>query len=301
MIICLLSLLLLPLQSFTSTLKLKTINTESDDAAFCNDHTPAKFYTDHEQQKSSKWIVYFESGGGCSTKEKCIERFASSKILMSSAWLDDHQTIEGLDILSTEDKNPFSDYNHVYLPYCSSDMYVGMNKNSESGFSETEGNFLFNGYEIVQGLIRRIFAFSGVTVSELVLAGSSAGGIGVVNHIKIIKKNHPTVSIRGIVDSSWFINYEDNFLQFWNSESAQELTGFRNFPNYVSEESKGECAFEFGGMPCCFQVDCLEHHGAFKDLELLFILSKHDIYLLQNSLVSGNWKLTLLPGNFLCT
>ena len=241
MIICLLSILSLPLQT-SSTLKLATI---SDTRAVCNDHSRAKYYTDHETQRSNKWIIYLESGGGCSTEERCKERFSSSQILMSSGWLDDHTEIEGHDILSTDVKNYFHDYNHVYLPYCSSDMYVGMNVPDGSAFNKEEGNFLFAGYYIVQGLITDLSDISGAQFTEVTLAGSSAGGIGVINHIKIIKEKlaekHSNVNVRGIVDSSWFINFEDNFLQLWDSDSAQTLTDYESFPHY-GEGSPGECS-----------------------------------------------------------
>ena len=286
MVICLLSLLLLPLLSSTSLLKLTDITSEH---ALCNDHTQAKYYLD--KKVSSKWIIYFESGGGCSTKERCKERYTSSTILMSSRWLDDYVEIQGLDILSSDDENPFSDYNHVYLPYCSSDMYVGMNTKPSSSFDKDEGNFVFAGYEIVTGLMKDLKAIQNAHFDEIVLAGSSAGGIGVINHIRLTKELFlPTFSnirVRGIVDSSWFINFEDNFLLFWDSASADDLTKYKSFPNMVSDDdSRNLCSLEYGGMPCCFQADCMEHHMAFTDLELLFIQSKNDIYLLQSSLVS---------------
>ena len=281
-----LSLLLLPLLTHSSTLKLFTINTENGyQKARCNDHSEAKFYSDHEEQGSTKWIIYFESGGGCSTQSDCLKRFGSSKILMSSGWLDEYSEIEGQDILSTDEENPFHDYNHVYLPYCSSDMYVGMNDwtaESPDDFSEEEGNFFFAGNYIVEGLLEKLKNIPDVQFTDMVLAGSSAGGIGVMNHIKIIKDSGVASRVRGIVDSSWFINFEDNFLQLWNSESANEMTAYQSFPHNECKPTN-----DYGGMPCCFRADCLEHHGTLGDVELLFIQSKNDIYLLQNSLVSS--------------
>ncbi|XP_063682664.1 uncharacterized protein LOC134817454 [Bolinopsis microptera] len=303
MVICLLSLLLLlllPLLSSSSSLKLTPILSEH---ALCNDHTQAKYYIDKKEPGSSKWIIYLESGGGCSTKERCKERYSSSTILMSSKWLDDYVEIDGLDILSSDDENPFSDYNHVYLPYCSSDMYVGMNEKPGSSFDKEDGNFVFAGYHIVQGLMADLKNIPEAQFEDIVLAGSSAGGIGVINHIRLTKglflPTFSDVRVRGVVDSSWFINFEDNFLLFWDSTSADELTGYKSFPNMVSDEdTRKQCSLEYGGMPCCFQADCMEHHMAFTDLELLFIQSKNDIYLLQSSLIRSLQSRSLQKKGF---
>lgn len=291
MLICLFSLLLLPPPVPSSTLILQTINKPD---ALCNDHSTAKFYIDKTPPApaSTKWIIYLESGGGCSTLAQCKERYKTSRILMSSVWLDEHPEITGLDVLSDDKRNPFSGYNHVYLPYCSSDMYVGMKKkeSGEGDFDEEDENFVFSGYYIVRGLIEHLKDDHGAAkFTEIILAGSSAGGVGVMNHLPIVSQifqdNANNIEIRGIVDSSWFINFEDNFLQFWDTESAQDLSNFHTFPKLKDSDAESQCAMEYGGIPCCFQGDCLEHHGAFNDYHLLFIQSKHDIYMLQSSVV----------------
>ena len=47
---------------------------------------------------------------------------------------------------------------------------------------------------------------------------------------------------------------------------------------------------------CSFQADCLEHHHALADTEILFLISQHDIYLMQASVVSISAHLDLSSG-----
>ena len=201
-------------------------------------------------------MIYLESGGGCSTQEGCEARYDTSRILMSSSWLDEakHEEIRGRDILSGDaDVNPFSEYNHVYVPYCTSDMYVGMGVKG-SAWSKTSKNFVFAGYHVVNELMKELkgtHLAAGMT--EVVLAGSSAGGIGVLNHIAHIKLLLPYSNVRGIVDSSWFINYENNFNKLWDFEQAQILTDYKSFPKPGTADP-GFCSTEYAGMPCCFQA-----------------------------------------------
>ena len=174
---------------------------------------------------------------------------------MSSDWLKDHPLINGTDFLSTEKKfNPFFMYNHVYVPYCSSDMYTGTKvwKNN-TRYYKGKKNFLFAGSLIIEGLFNQLKDdHHEDNFTHIVFAGSSAGGVGVMNHIQKLSRTFTKAqgNIRGIIDSSWFVNFEENFDEFWNINEAKEMTGYQD----MSHDGKRLCAKETGGIPCCFQV-----------------------------------------------
>ena len=236
--------------SWESELHKSVIKSEE---ARCNDYSQAVYYA-HRNTNNNNWIIFFESGGGCSSNEDCLNRYKKSKILMSSSWLESRDTIMGRDILSDDTSNPYHAYSHVYVPYCSSDMYVGMNSYQGQKFDETNPKFLFAGYQIITGLINDLLKTYGEdNFDDVVLAGSSAGGVGIMNHIALIRDKLNPSSISGIVDSAWLINFEDNFKPLWDYIEAQELTDYKSFPNNGSGDHR-ICSKLWGGMPCCFRV-----------------------------------------------
>ena len=123
-----------------------------------------------------------------------------------------NSSIEGRDILDTDPtKNPlFHSYNHVIIPYCSSDVWLGEETtNTEAvGISDSQCNcfnytssnqnscfifnpkspnlqFTFRGKIIFQSIVRQLLADYGMmNADRVILAGSSAGGLGAVNHAK---------------------------------------------------------------------------------------------------------------------
>ena len=93
------------------------------------------------------------------------------------------KTIGG--ILSADpDENPhFSDANHVFVPYCSSDSWSGTKKGAKS----FRGERSFMGSYIVREVIRELSDYDQLlSGEELYLAGSSAGGTGVLVNIDAV-------------------------------------------------------------------------------------------------------------------
>jgi len=92
----------------------------------CTDGSPAGFYFREASVASpnkKKWIVWLEGGGICQSNEDCWRR-SKGDIGSSSAWPNMH---EGAQLISAESSvNPdFHDWNHVWVPYCSGDVWLG--------------------------------------------------------------------------------------------------------------------------------------------------------------------------------
>ena len=110
-------------------------------------------------------------------------------------------------ILSADPKeNPhFSEANHVFVPYCSSDSWSGTKKDSEG--------LTFMGRHILQEVIKELSDFQQLLFGEeLFLAGSSAGAIGVLLNVDFVAQlvSPRGVRVRGIVDSGWFLDNQDS-------------------------------------------------------------------------------------------
>ncbi|KAJ7380375.1 hypothetical protein OS493_008827 [Desmophyllum pertusum] len=220
----------------SNTLEKKYVsNTE----AVCNDNSRATFYITSGLGSSKKWIVFFESGGFCGSFEDCNKRYINknSTVLMTSTMLP--AKVTGRDLLSaSKSENPtFSEHVHVLVPYCSSDLWLGSKSNPKEPFhfvnDSSVDNFSFRGQTIFRSVFLDLLQrYNLSNAEEIVISGSSAGGIGVLNHADwvlnhIIKSRGLNTKLFSIVDSGWFINFQ-------GSLHGRVRPGFASFANVTS-------------------------------------------------------------------
>ena len=316
--------------------------------ALCNDFSPAGYFiqknnpissnsTQEEKDTFSRWVIFLESGGGCTTPRSCNERFIQQTIrkqytetvngskfvnvaqawhdygskpltvssrLMTSIWRFSEQyreinsnlwLVEGRDILSTDQhENPdFYQYNHVLIPYCSSDLWLKKTRNfikaQDQDFrfvfdpnSNTEHQFTFRGEVIFRSVIRDLFVYHGLSKANLVLfAGSSAGGIGVMNHARWLQRMlrqfaSPHCQLLALMDSSWFIDYRGSIHDQFAPNEIRELVRKGEIVETCSEDNP---------------ISCISAHSLLSDSKLyppdvptLVIFSRFDLYLLTTFL-----------------
>ncbi|KPP77510.1 protein notum-like [Scleropages formosus] len=170
----------------------------------CNDGTPAGYYL-RESKGSKRWLVFLEGGWYCFSKENCDSRYETMRRLMSSTkW---PQTKTGTGILSPQpEENPhWWNANMVFVPYCSSDVWSGASpKTDQSGYA-------FMGSLIIREVVKELLAQGLDTAKLLLLAGSSAGGTGVLLSVDRVAEQleelgHTNVQVRGLSDSGWFLD-----------------------------------------------------------------------------------------------
>ena len=308
--------------------------------ALCNDFTKAGYYI--RNYSSTHWVIFFESGGACYSAETCNRRYLRREVrlayggglitddfnvsrayeenrnskevispLMTSVSSLNNGTldeIEGRDLLSTDcETNPyFCNHSHVLVPYCSSDLWLGNDTryNSTHKFnfdpSATNLQFTFRGFVIFQSVFKELLTenFNG----SVMLAGSSAGGVGVINHVKWVKQYLSRAKIRVFIDSSWFVNFHDNiyqgFTNFVNISKDSRAVDF-NITEYVADQNTSllslvvhhePCnSLELGTL-CCISAHCLISNPNYfpTDVPILVVFSIYDIYLLAPSLKGIN-------------
>lgn len=251
--------------------------------AICNDDSRAVFFIG--LRSSKKWIIFFESGGLCTSKADCNQRYLNknSTVLMTSTQLPDK--VIGRDILaSSKSENPsFFDHNHVLVPYCSSDLWLGLkNKTSQNGSfnfvnDSSVENFSFKGQAIFRSVFEELDEKYNLSLAEeIVVSGSSAGGIGVLNHAKWLKSQNFTINatLLFIIDSAWFINFQDAFKSRVKREFAS-LVGL----------SLEACADLSYGYSCCLSASCLISSGFVpNEIQTAFVFSMYDIYMFADVL-----------------
>ena len=184
-----------------SELSLTSIDTGRFATAVCNDGSPYKFY-DGGNRSSPNIIIYVSLGGYADSDDRMSFRdfrYKTSSTLPA--------VVDGFTILSVDPvENPsFHNWRHILLPYCSSDLWLGdvpATANQNNGSSSSTNNNKNNSSSNSSPLIRRSYPFRGKAIlravaqtlvsggnnnsasptpTSVVLAGASAGGIGILN------------------------------------------------------------------------------------------------------------------------
>ena len=237
-------------------------------------------------------------------------------------YFPDGVQVEGRDMLDTncsEGANPqFCNHNHVLIPYCSSDLWLGdETDDSRDTYASTRGGcecsdwncfqfeprsanlqFTFRGKQIFQSVFRQLLDLGMRNASEVVLVGSSAGGLGVLNHAKWVKEQLPaSTELLVIFDSSWFINFQGNLLrQFDGTINQRGSTNRQNNSDGALLsliESHPACSNTRLGYPCCLSAQCLLTERGGSDNSLLYfpegvpslgIFGLYDVFLLAPSI-----------------
>ncbi|XP_065352849.1 palmitoleoyl-protein carboxylesterase NOTUM [Cloeon dipterum] len=192
----------------------------TDRRVTCNDGSPAGYYI-RKTPGSRRWIIFLEGGYYCSDYASCVYRWEKSPYLMSSKNWTDIRHVGGI-LSPNSDENPYWwNSNHVLVPYCSSDSWSGATgpDPGASGypwklrFNFTSDNFSrlsFMGSYIVSQVVSDLLPRGLTSGTKLILAGSSAGGIGVMLNLDrvadFLRESAPRLDVRGLSDSGWFID-----------------------------------------------------------------------------------------------
>ena len=228
-------------------------------------------------------------------------------------------SVEGRDILDVDPvKNPlFYDYNHVVVPYCSSDVWLGEETSNTEAVKEGTAQcecltsasisnpcfnfnpqspilqFTFRGKIIYQSIIEQLLTDHGMSeAGRVILAGSSSGGVGVVNHARWTRdKLNYNTQLMVVFDSSWFINFQGGIEEVFNGGTANTPTFQSLFKVLQSQNIACNDTSRFG-YPCCVSAQCvLTQQGSDgelqyypKDTPTFALFSIYDIYLLAPAL-----------------
>ncbi|XP_022911486.1 palmitoleoyl-protein carboxylesterase NOTUM [Onthophagus taurus] len=172
----------------------------------CNDGSQSGFYL-RRSHLSKKWIVFLEGGWYCYDHPSCQNRWVKQRHYMTSSQWPETRDVGGI-LSPNQEENPFWwNANHVFIPYCTSDSWSGTRIERNEG-----GMFNFMGSLIVQQVIRDLIPLGLENSTDVLLAGSSAGGTGVMLNLDLIqeilhdKMGLKHIAVRGVSDSGWFLD-----------------------------------------------------------------------------------------------
>ena len=207
--------------------------------ARCMDESVASYYVRLATNTHSRWLIYFDGGWFCYSKESCHFRRIYSPNLISSTNFNEEKSLIGVF-------SSFRHYNIIYVPYCSSDLWSGSSNTSHS-----------HGYDIFHAVfddLHREERFR--KAKQILFTGFSAGGLGLLLNLpQLFPRFSAQIDLRVIIDSAWFIDYPGSSngvskinegLLYWNAQispSCQATPKYkcllgseaiRLFPSHVS-------------------------------------------------------------------
>ncbi|KAK1886384.1 Palmitoleoyl-protein carboxylesterase notum1a [Dissostichus eleginoides] len=180
------------------------LNFLKNDSVTCNDGSAAGYYI-KESKGSKRWLLFLEGGWYCFNRQTCDSRYETMRRLMSSTkW---PQTRTGTGIMSPQpEENPhWWNANMVFIPYCSSDVWSGATPKTN------QSDYAFMGSLIIKEVVNELLTKGLDNAKVLLLAGSSAGGTGVLLNVDRVAEQleslgHGGVQVRGLADSGWFLD-----------------------------------------------------------------------------------------------
>lgn len=197
------------------------------DGAICRDGSPTGFYL--HRGAGDGLLIYFEGGGACSNGNYCAFNPASvdqvlagdGQVVIGSAlgagagrqqpgvYTDPSHTGAPAGIFDTSNAaNPFKDWNQVYIPYCTGDVHFGTKRDGMVPNLPAPQQFV--GYFNTQKFIGRLVPTFKDSVSQVVLAGASAGGFGSALNFSMVQDAFGDVPVSVLDDSG--APFEDQYM-----------------------------------------------------------------------------------------
>jgi hypothetical protein len=156
----------------------------------CRDGSTAGIVV-NKNPASDKLMIFLEGGGACYNQFTCGVNPASYDSSTAGA--------TGGGILDRTDGNPVKDWNMVYVPFCTGDVFGGSKEGATiPGVAGTQD---FDGYKNLDAFLERIVpTFPDVT--RVVHTGVSAGGFGSALTADLVTRKFPPSTDIVLIDDS---------------------------------------------------------------------------------------------------
>jgi len=237
----------------------------------CLDGTQAGYYyaTATAAANNTRWAIFLEGGGDCATFASCEERIHGP--LGSSNYWTATYTDNGNVLSTNANVNPgFATWNHVYIPYCTGDTHAGQRSTVDPNW----GQFYFGGYLNVQAILADLSAKRNLqAATQVLVSGSSAGGIGALVHTDTVANLLPKAYVRGYPQGGWFFPNVTSYANWKNGTYAPAVN-----PEYVD-------LWDSWLSPACLQAHPNKYDCATADVYFNYIVSP--LYISENQFDSN--------------
>ena len=188
-------------------------------ATMCSDGSPYRFFV--HRGDPARLLIEFEGGGACWSGATCEADVYNKTITNDPEVARQTGQLQGIYDRSNP-ANPFKDYTHVYIPYCTGDLHWG---NATAQYTTLTGAPLTIEHKGAANAVTAL-NWAGANVpapAQVVVAGCSAGGYGAALWSAKIAMAYPGARMVELADSAAGVVPDGFFattLSSWNVASA---------------------------------------------------------------------------------
>jgi len=181
--------------------------------ARCLDGSPyAFYYRSCPGNNANKVVIWLQGGGYCVLESpfyalpNCSSRVlpVGNPLGSSVNYTSTTTHIEAILQFPQASNPDFYDWNFVFLPYCSGDLWSGTRTSTQSGYG---GDYWITGHNNLLAVKAKLIEWGlWDTLTDIVFGGESAGGLGVSANIDVIRDTAPAgAQVATYVAAGWFI------------------------------------------------------------------------------------------------
>ncbi|MCM2258309.1 MAG: pectinacetylesterase family protein [Vicinamibacteria bacterium] len=184
----------------------------------CSDGSPWKFFV--HRGDPGKLLVEFEGGGACWSGATCELDIYTRRVTVDPELARQQGLLVGIYDRDNPE-NPFRDWTHVYVPYCTGDLHWGSAATTHTG---SRGEFVVQHKGAVNAATALAWTAENVPApSQVFVAGCSAGGYGAIFWAPRIAAQWPAARLAHLSDSAAGVVAPGLFstlLPAWNAAAA---------------------------------------------------------------------------------
>lgn len=170
--------------------------TQIDTDGICSGGTPYVFYV--REGAGDDLMIYFQGGGACWNDQTCFEQPTFDSTVGENE-------VYPTGIFDFENPaNPVADYDMVFIPYCTADIYSG-----DTSVEYSSGMIEHRGFSNTQTVLDWTYANYGSPASVFII-GSSAGSMGALFNAGYVMAHYDAVPVTllgdgyaGVVPADW--------------------------------------------------------------------------------------------------
>jgi hypothetical protein len=170
----------------------------------CGNNTPYKFFVNFSD-KSDNLVVVLEPGGACWDYDSCTGNAGIRGAANVDGLKDDHYKLAGFIspfLNRNSEEVPTTDWNMVYIPYCTGDVHTGNNVatyTSDDGTKSVE--FHHDGHHAMEEIVSWLDE-NFTHVPKMFVTGCSAGGVGSMVDYHFLRSGIKSVEKGYMLDDS---------------------------------------------------------------------------------------------------
>jgi hypothetical protein len=170
----------------------------------CGNNTPYKFFVNYSD-KSDNLVVVLEPGGACWDYDSCTGANGIRGAANVDGLQDDHYKLAPFIspfLNRSSDEVTTTDWNYVYIPYCTGDVHTG---NTVASYTSDDGSksieFHHDGHQAMQEIVSWIDG-NFTHIPKMFVTGCSAGGVGSAVDYYFLRKGIHSVKKGYMLDDS---------------------------------------------------------------------------------------------------